>query len=423
MLSRLSLTGHAVSASRAPKEALLASERDTSSSTYSYLVEEIIAEDGLYEDIIAVDYKNIYEDNLEHKQQITPRRRRVGFPPVTPNACVKDSVTSGAFDHIWQEIMSWMRPLLKRYTLEVTDSKHDDVTPYSLHHPTQSTPIPKDLSFIRQHGGSFSIQRSHTHVGSSTDRSIDGILHISSMPLQNRNQLLDPSDSPALIGPVRPGSSLQSSTQARPMSHLRSAGGHTRTAARGGRLAPLPRNINTEEEKTSRHAAIDALRVRGRTPMYSDLLPTSPAPFHRNGALPPLEMERRKPHQSYRATSAIDNKDTRLLYLKDRPHLLAEQARPNTTHAMRSETPHGNTLNRRSSTPLGNTITARNTLIANKSLDIRGNSLQPGDTSHFHPDIQEDQQESPGDEFYRTHWNVTQPSHGVSSRRNRVTLK
>ncbi|RUS81765.1 hypothetical protein EGW08_010457, partial [Elysia chlorotica] len=217
----LSLTGHAVSAAQAPKEALIASERDTpsSSSAYSFLVEEVIAEDGLYEDIIAVDYKNIYEDNLEHKQQITPRRRKVGFPPITPNACVKDSVTSGAFDHIWQEIMSWMRPLLKKYTSEITDSKHDDVIPYSPHHPTQSTPIPRDLSFIRQHGGPLAIHRSHTHVGSSTDRSIDGILHISSIPLQNRNQLLEASESSGLVGQVRPGSSLQSGTQPRPMSH------------------------------------------------------------------------------------------------------------------------------------------------------------------------------------------------------------
>lgn len=419
----LSLTGHSVSARRAPKEALLASERDSSASAYSFLVEEVIAEDGLYEDIIAVDYKNIYEDNIEHKQQITPRRRRVGFPPVTPNACVKDSVTSGAFDHIWQEIMSWMRPLLKRYTSEITDSKHDDVTPFSLHHPTRSTPITRDFSFIRQHGGSLSMQRSHTHVGSSTDRSIDGILQISSMPLQNRNQMLDTSDSPALISPVRPGSSLQSGHQPRPMSHLRASGGHARTGTRAGRLAPLPRAVNTDEDKSNRHAAIDALRVRGRTPMSNDLIPTS-ASFTRNGALPPLEIERRKPFPSYRATSAIDNKDTRLLPFRDRPHLLAEQARPNTTHAMRSETPYGNSLNRRSSTPLGNTITARNTLLANKSLDVRGNSLQPGDAGHFHPDIQEDQQEGPGEEFIRTHWrDVTQPSHGMNPRRNRVTLK
>ncbi|GFO38388.1 protein fam149b1-like, partial [Plakobranchus ocellatus] len=215
----LSLTGHAVSPARAPKEAVIASERESSSSAYSFLVEEVIAEDGLYEDIIAVDYKNIYEDNLEHKQQITPRRRRVGFPPITPNACVKDSVTSGAFDHIWQEIMSWMRQLLKRYTSEITDSKHDDVTSYSPHLPTQSTPISRDLSFIRQHGGVSLLLKFYS------DR--------------------DAGDSPGLGGPARPGSSLQPGSQPRPMSHLRASGGHARAAARGGRLAPLAKNLNT----------------------------------------------------------------------------------------------------------------------------------------------------------------------------------
>lgn len=49
-------------------------------------------------------YFNSYDENMEHKKQITPRRRRVGYPPVTPNACVKDSVSSEVFDSMWQEV-------------------------------------------------------------------------------------------------------------------------------------------------------------------------------------------------------------------------------------------------------------------------------------------------------------------------------
>ena len=47
-----------------------------------------------------------YEDHSEGKKQLTPRRRRVAYPPITPNACFKDSVASAAFDCMWQEV-SW----------------------------------------------------------------------------------------------------------------------------------------------------------------------------------------------------------------------------------------------------------------------------------------------------------------------------
>lgn len=45
-----------------------------------------------------------YEDHHENKKQLTPRRRRVAYPPITPNACFKDSVASAAFDCMWQEV-------------------------------------------------------------------------------------------------------------------------------------------------------------------------------------------------------------------------------------------------------------------------------------------------------------------------------
>lgn len=47
-----------------------------------------------------------YEESSNDKKQLTPRRRRVGYPPITPNASIKDSVISSAFDAIWQEVKS-----------------------------------------------------------------------------------------------------------------------------------------------------------------------------------------------------------------------------------------------------------------------------------------------------------------------------
>ncbi|XP_035829383.1 protein FAM149B1-like [Aplysia californica] len=90
-----------------------------------------------------------YEDNMEYKKQITPRRRRVGYPPITPNACVKDSVTSAAFDHMWQEIMSWMRDLLQRYTTEIADNKNGVIS-LSLINRYQATPMSREPSTLSQ---------------------------------------------------------------------------------------------------------------------------------------------------------------------------------------------------------------------------------------------------------------------------------
>lgn len=55
---RLCVTGQHVSPVHAPVASLSGS--DWHESPYSFLVEEVIEEDGVYEDIIAVDYKNMY---------------------------------------------------------------------------------------------------------------------------------------------------------------------------------------------------------------------------------------------------------------------------------------------------------------------------------------------------------------------------
>lgn len=35
-----------------------------------------------------------------------PRRRRFGFPPITPNACVRDAVLHQLFDLVWSRMVT-----------------------------------------------------------------------------------------------------------------------------------------------------------------------------------------------------------------------------------------------------------------------------------------------------------------------------
>ncbi|BFZ03308.1 hypothetical protein BsWGS_06347 [Bradybaena similaris] len=417
----LCVTGQHVSPVHAPVASLSGSDWHT--SPYSFLVEEVIEEDGVYEDIIAVDYKNIYEDNMEYKKQITPRQRRVGYPPITPNACVKDSVMSGVFDHVWQEIMSWIRELLSKYTAEISDSRKN-VASFSSPSMNPSTIMSREVSLILPSNRQHSFQRSNTHMGSvGTEKSINELLHITSMPLQNRphGHHMDPPESNILGGSsTQSGSSLSLSRP--PSIHRLSL-----RASRGGRLAPIAKTSSIDEDKVSNQAT-EALRVKGWNPISNDLH-SPPSNFHRNVSLPPLDIVRtqyRKLHQGHRAASAIDNKDVRLLSYKEKTYFVADLARPNTTNAMReSDTHYSGNQNRRSSTALGNTYSpsSRNSALVNRSLDVQGNSLQlGGDTIHIHPDIQEDLQESTGEDIYYTHWNTTQPTHNMY-RRSRVSMR
>ncbi|KAH9519988.1 hypothetical protein Btru_071418 [Bulinus truncatus] len=382
----LTLTGQKVSLKQV-------SVYDDFSSSGPYLVEEVIEEEGVYEDIIAVDYQNNnYEDYIENKKQITPRRRRVGYPPVTPIACVKDSVTSAAFDHIWQEIMSWLRPLLQRFSTEISGSKTEVIT-FSSSHPPPPQAQPSFILQTRQN----SFHRSNTHIGGSTERSIDGILHISSIPLVHRVEMPE-SHAPSAV-----------STPPAPVK--------TTTGIRKVRLKPLV--TQNRPQPVTQSSAL--LKVTGSTAINSEGVPSQPPSRH--GTLPPLEIEPKKFQPGHRAASAIDNKDNRHLPNKDRPHLIAEQARPNTTHAMRYDSLFGAPSLRRSSTPLGNSFATRLHLTTNKSLDVRGSGLQHTDSIHFPPDIQEDQQESPAEESYRPHWTGPSASTHVSYGRNRLSLR
>ena len=48
-----------------------------------------------------------FRDEEEHsKKYHVPRRRRLGFPPITPNACVRDAVLQQVFDTTWSHVIS-----------------------------------------------------------------------------------------------------------------------------------------------------------------------------------------------------------------------------------------------------------------------------------------------------------------------------
>ncbi|XP_025115159.1 protein FAM149B1-like isoform X2 [Pomacea canaliculata] len=375
----LTLSGRKVKPIQVPPE-IPSPELFPSCNQYDFLHEEVFEQDGIYEDIIAVDYKNIYDENMEHKKQITPRRRRVGYPPVTPNACVKDSVSSEVFDSMWQEIMSWLRVLVRKYAAEILDAKKQGAG-FSTGRSLAPTPPFRASSFISR---PYSVQGPHLMDGNV---SFDGVLKISTMILKNRNsQSTDLPDTSSLIsstviGPVsRVGS--RPSTVSTHTAHPRLRQGPTRSF-----LQPLTEPFRpTMDDKGSRQNPQDILSVRQIVPTTS--LALQPSGLTRQSTLPPLE-----------------------------------------SSSSQSETPFSS-INRRSSTPLSQSIASRHPVsFLHPSLNITGSALHPlGEpTTHLPvsllpPNILEDP-ETPMEDIRHNQWMPNTPSNKTYIRRMRTHLR
>lgn len=49
------------------------------------------------------------------KSQLTQKRTRHGFPPVSPDACTKDAVAAEVFDHVWKNVIGVLEELVRKY--------------------------------------------------------------------------------------------------------------------------------------------------------------------------------------------------------------------------------------------------------------------------------------------------------------------
>ncbi|CAH1795235.1 unnamed protein product [Owenia fusiformis] len=427
--SSLRLMGHQVSAKRVPSTAR---EGD-----FPHLEEEIFEEEGIYEDIMAVDYS---EDRSDKKAK-SHRQKSHAYPPITPNACVKDNVMCEAIDYTWEELIGWMRNLLKVYgSILVQDPERhviDGGIPDSLVHDLigqisdmrlDHIPPHRDSSYIRSPDDKLQrIQTANSTVKehSGLTGGLDSILTVSTKHLQTRGPDSDPND---LFPVTRPVSSF---ARSRPFSvkmsdpNMRTPSAtYRKTPYRGGRLAPLDRaktqtpNIvingtpcNQEEERNQPSILVTRLGTatdRLHSPPNYRQLPPIPLDSEVSNLSNTVPMAatksaKRTTFSGSRASSAVHDKDSRSIY-KEREKAIGAQeiARPSTTHTFRSDkldSPFG--ISRRSSTPLG--FSARGGLaggsfspsynLSSKHLGITGSSIgvtHPGEEgeeeAHYQPD-------------------------------------
>lgn len=103
----ISLTGTSVTPMLPPVDNDVIDYRTTSQQVtpLTYLHEEIFEEDGEVEEYLAYDIREMDEEDTVKRYHV-PRRRRLGYPPITPNACVRDAVINQLFDSTWVKLIS-----------------------------------------------------------------------------------------------------------------------------------------------------------------------------------------------------------------------------------------------------------------------------------------------------------------------------
>ncbi|PIK44463.1 hypothetical protein BSL78_18683 [Apostichopus japonicus] len=331
------------------------SENVVQSRTTGHLVqdEEVIEADGIVEEYLAYDRSWSSEEGHEQKQYHAPRRRR-GFPPITPNACRQNSVCSNAFDVLWEEIVGWLRFLVKRQIEDYTGRNLLDQPVGKL------APMGSGLRFSAGPSLNFNLYDQKS--------ALNGVMTISSKALHNR--LGDKERTPLLFGDEgafpyqRPNSSSFFPKGGRPgstkFSDLMVHNSRLSSARVGkSRLKPL------ERAKTP---ALDSVVTGKKIMAVGDRLVSPPQPlssspprnWSRNATLPPIEQVQESnltrenlkfPRGSarIRISSAVTADDRRQAP-KERIAPFVFDTRPNTTHSFTTDMPMGG-IARRCSTP------------------------------------------------------------------------
>ncbi|RXM30982.1 Protein FAM149B1 [Acipenser ruthenus] len=324
----------------------------------------VIAAEGLMEEYLAFDCKDMDEEAAEKRLGCLTRRHRLGFPPISPYRCMKEAVLDEVFDDVWRELVGCMEELIRRHwegsisddernAVTIATSRVDSESPFMLFSALPVVLPRVTQSRVPPFTPNLQSQASRAQAGAGGHHyNLHDLIVIHGIPLQQRNlAAMDKTQEPEERPPLCPGSSAVPSSRPRPRRTLeQSSSSLSRPPQSARRRNPPPRTLHPITPGLSQSGTPGSMDevIRGtRLPTASDRLSSPLMPLSRNNRLPPIslcEPEHSNPahtgrHQQHRGTSSRAHSavvdDMGSLPLQDRLQGPDLHSRPNTTHTFR----------------------------------------------------------------------------------------